>query len=62
MSNSNDNNDRLSATWYAFGRQDAAHNPLVDVFAFGVFYAEQRATAGQSIQDAFATYVAGLSS
>jgi hypothetical protein len=62
MSNTN-GNDILSvsqATWYAFGRQDAEHNPKVDVFAFGQFYAAQRATVGQSIQDAFATYVASL--
>jgi len=54
---SNYDNDKLAATWYAFGRQDAEHNPLVDVFDFGVFYAAQRHGRGQSIQDAFATYV-----
>lgn len=56
---SNDN-DATIATWYAWGRQDAQHDPRVDVFAFGTFYAEQRATAGRSVQDAFAAYVAGL--
>lgn len=54
---SNYDNDKLAATWYAFGRQDAEHNPLVDVFDFGVFYAAQRTSHGRSIQDAFATYV-----
>ena len=34
--------------------------PLVDVFAFADFYVAQRATAGQSIQDAFTTYVASV--
>lgn len=58
---SNDNNIQC-ATWYAFGRQDANHDPRVDVFAFGVFYDAQRGVTGQSIQDAFATYVAGLPS
>ena len=52
--------NRVSATWYAWGRQDAEHNPLVDVFAFADFYVAQRATAGQSIQDAFTTYVASV--
>ena len=57
---SNYDNDKLAATWYAFGRQDAEHNPLVDVFDFGVFYASQRHGRGQSIQDAFVTYLASL--
>jgi hypothetical protein len=63
MSNtmSNDINlNRVSATWYAWGRQDAEHNPLVDVFAFADFYVAQRATAGRSIQDAFTVYLASL--
>jgi hypothetical protein len=62
MSNNSIEINRASATWYAWGRQDAEHNPKVDVFAFAEFYLAQRHTAGQSIQDAFATYVAGLSS
>jgi hypothetical protein len=55
---SNNDNIDYSAVWYAYGRQDAEYNPLVDVFAFATFYVAQRATRGQSVQDAFATYVA----
>jgi hypothetical protein len=62
MSNNDIDSLHTSALWYAWGRQDAQHTPGVDVFAFADQYAAIAAAGGHrpSIQDAFATYVAGL--
>lgn len=50
---------RTSATWYAWGRNDA-EGTSVDVFKFAEFYEAQRTSRGQSVQDAFKTFVADL--
>jgi len=49
------NTDQLSATWYAWGRNDA-EGTSTDVFVFGEFYAAQRPVRGQSVQDAYAEF------
>jgi hypothetical protein len=47
---------RTSATWYAWGRNDA-EGTTTDVFAFAAFYEAQRTSRGQSVQDAYKTFV-----
>jgi hypothetical protein len=46
---------RISATWYAWGRNDA-EGTSTDVFEFGKFYEAQRTSRGQSVQDAYKTF------
>jgi hypothetical protein len=51
--------DLTSATWYAWGRNDA-EGTTTDVFAFADYYVSQRPLRGQSIQDAYTTFTTGF--
>jgi len=53
--NNTDILDRTSATWYAWGRNDA-EGTTTDVLAFADFYVAQRKSRGQSVQDAYKTF------
>lgn len=53
---------KQSALWYGWGRQDAAHDARIDVFAFADQYAAlaRRPEGRPSIQQAWADFVAAL--
>jgi hypothetical protein len=55
MSAASERDNRIAATWYAWGRNDA-EGTSTDVFEFADFYVEQRETRGQSVQDAYKTF------
>jgi hypothetical protein len=59
MTISNEQLERTSATWYAWGRNDA-EGTATHVFDFADFYVAQRTSRGQSVQDAYKTFVADV--